>query len=164
MTTYFINCKNLDELKKAYKAAAMKNHPDMGGDTATMQAINAEYSARFEVLKRSQNEQAAEDTTGRTHATTESAGDFIAIIEALLKLDGLEIELCGRWLWIGGNTREHKEALKALGCKWSKNKMLWSWHHEEAGRKWRRGNYSMGDIRRKYGSYNVQMSETAVAV
>ena len=115
MTTYFINCKNLDELKKAYKAAAMKNHPDMGGDTATMQAINAEYSARFEVLKRSQNEQAAEDTTGRTHATTESAGDFIAIIAALLKLDGLEIELCGRWLWIGGNTREHKEALKAAG-------------------------------------------------
>ena len=42
--------------------------------------------------------------------------------------------------------------------------MLWSWHHEEAGRKWRRGNYSMGDIRRKYGSYSVQMSETAVAV
>lgn len=38
MTKYFVNCKNLDELKKAYKAAAMKNHPDMGGDTATMQA------------------------------------------------------------------------------------------------------------------------------
>lgn len=36
MTKYFVNCKNLDELKKAYKAAAMKNHPDMGGDTATM--------------------------------------------------------------------------------------------------------------------------------
>ena len=89
MTTYFISCRNLDELKKAYKAAAMKNHPDKGGDTATMQAINAEYSARFEVLKRSQNEQAAEDTTGKTHATTESAGDFINIISALLKLYGL---------------------------------------------------------------------------
>lgn len=104
MTKYFVNCKNLDELKKAYKAAAMKNHPDMGGDTATMQAINAEYEARFEVLKRSQNEQAAADTTGRTHATTESAGDFIAIISALLKLDGITVELCGRWLWIGGET------------------------------------------------------------
>lgn len=112
MTTYFMNCKNLDELKKAYKAAAMKYHPDMGGDTATMQAINAEYEARFEVLKRSQNEQAAEDATGQTKATTESAGDFIAIVSALLKLDGLEIELCGRWLWIGGETRKHKDALR----------------------------------------------------
>ena len=35
MTKYFVNCKTLDELKKAYKAAAMKYHPDMGGDTAT---------------------------------------------------------------------------------------------------------------------------------
>lgn len=152
MTTYFINCRNLDELKKAYKAAAMKNHPDMGGDTATMQAINAEYSARFEVLKRSQNEQAAEDTTGRTHATTESAGDFIAIIAALLKLDGLEIELCGRWLWIGGNTKEHKEALKAAGCRWSSTKKLWSWHFAEEGQHWHKGTKTMVEIRSKYGS------------
>lgn len=36
MTQYFAGCKNLDELKRAYKAAAMKHHPDMGGDTATM--------------------------------------------------------------------------------------------------------------------------------
>ena len=30
MTTYFINCKNLDELKKAYKAAAMKDQMHLG--------------------------------------------------------------------------------------------------------------------------------------
>lgn len=29
MTTYFINCKNLDELKKAYKAAALLKAPVM---------------------------------------------------------------------------------------------------------------------------------------
>ena len=39
MTKYFINCKTLDELKKAYKAAAMKYHPDLGGDTATMRRM-----------------------------------------------------------------------------------------------------------------------------
>lgn len=86
MTTYFVNCRNLDELKKAYKAAAMKNHPDMGGDTATMQAINAEYSARFEVLKRSQNEQAAEDTARRAAAemglTVSIVGDLWQILHA----------------------------------------------------------------------------------
>lgn len=152
MTTYFVNCRNLDELKKAYKAAALKHHPDMGGDTATMQAINAEYEARFEVLKRSQNEQAAEDPTGKARATTESAGDFIRIIEALLKLDGLEIELCGRWLWIGGNTRQHKEALKAAGCRWSSAKKLWSWHFAEDGARWHKGSKTMDQIRNKYGS------------
>lgn len=152
MTKYFVNCKTLDELKKVYKHLAQKHHPDVGGDTRTMQEINAEYEARFEVLKRSQNEQAAEDTTGKARATTESAGDFIAIIDHLLKLDGLEIELCGRWLWIGGDTKKHKEALKACGCRWSSSKKLWNWHFAEDGDKWHRGSKSMSQIRSKYGS------------
>ena len=152
MTKYFVNCKTLDELKKVYKHLAQKHHPDVGGDTATMQAINAEYEARFEVLKRSQNEQAAEDTTGKTHATTESAGDFITIIDHLLKMDGLEIELCGRWLWIGGETMKHKEELKACGCRWSSTKKLWSWHFQEDGMKWHKGSKTMAQIRSKYGS------------
>lgn len=152
MTKYFETCRTLDELKKLYKAAAMKHHPDLGGSTATMQAINAEYETRFEVLKRSQNEQAAEDTTGRTRATTENAGDFIAIISHLLRMDGLEIELCGRWLWIGGNTKAHKDELKACGCRWSQTKKLWSWHFREEGDHWHRGKQSMAQIRAKYGS------------
>ena len=149
MTHYFNNPQNLDELKKQYKHLAQKHHPDAGGDTASMQAINAEYAERFEVLKRTQNSRAAEDATGRTRATTENAGDFIAIVNILLGLDGLEVELCGRWLWIGGNTRAHKEELKAAGCRWSSSKKLWSWH---------RGNKSMSQIRSKYGSTTFRRS------
>lgn len=149
---YFTNCQTLDELKKAYRAAAMKHHPDRGGDEETMKRINAEYAERFETLKKARNTAAAEDETGYTRATTETAGDFIAIIEALLKLDGLEIELCGRWLWIGGDTRKHKEALKAVGCRWSSTKKLWSWHFAEDGDHWSRGRKSMEQIRNKYGS------------
>ena len=155
---YFSNVKTLDELKRAYRLLCMKHHPDAGGDTATMQAINAEYSARFEVLKRSQNEQAAEDPTGKTYATTENAADFIEIINVLLHLDGLSVELCGRWLWIGGNTREHKEALKAAGCRWSSTKKLWYWHHAEDGHRWHRGKSSMSQIRAKYGSQTYRNS------
>ena len=42
-TTFFINCQNLDEVKKRYKELALKFHPDRGGSTETMQQINAEY-------------------------------------------------------------------------------------------------------------------------
>ena len=164
MPTFFESCRTLDELKKCYKAVAMKYHPDMGGDTATMQAINAEYEARFEILKRSQNAQAAEDPTGRTRATSETAGDFIEIINHLLRMDGLEIELCGRWLWIGGNTKPHKEELKACGCRWSQAKKLWSWHFAEDGDHWHRGRKSMAQIRAKYGSVAVTSSEPLALV
>lgn len=147
MYKYFTNVNTLDELKAAYRRLAMKYHPDHGGDLETMKAINAEHDSLFEVLKKQHNASSDE-----FHQTTETAEEFRDIIAQLLKLDGLEVELCGSWLWIGGNTREHKDALKAAGCRWSKNKKLWYWHHAEEGRRWHRGNTTMGEIRTKYGS------------
>ena len=51
-----------------------------------------------------------------------------------------------------GNTKAHKEELKAAGFRWSNNKKQWYWRHEEAGRRWHRGNKTMSEIRAKYGS------------
>ena len=65
---YFANCRTLDELKKEYRRLAMKHHPDHGGDTATMQAINNEYHDRFEVLKKQHN--AAADQQHQTRVTS----------------------------------------------------------------------------------------------
>ena len=144
---YFTNINTLDELKAAYRRLSMKHHPDRGGDTATMQETNAEHDELFERLKKQHNASADE-----FHQTTETPEEFREIIELLLKLEGLTVELCGSWLWIGGDTRQHKETLKAAGCRWSNNKKLWYWHHAEEGRKWRRGKATMSDIRTKYGS------------
>jgi len=137
----------LDDLKKAYRRLAMQHHPDRGGSKEAMQAINAEYEELFKALKDKHNA-AADDY----HKTTEAPEEFIEIINRLMKLDGLEIELCGSWLWIGGNTRENKEELKAAGCRWSNNKKLWYWRHEEDARPWHRGTKTMSEIRFKYGS------------
>ena len=147
---YFDNVTNLDELKKAYRRLAQIHHPDCGGDEETMKAINNEHDELFEVLKKQHNTAADE-----YHQTTETAEEFREIITALLKLDGLEVELCGSWLWIGGDTKANKDALKALGCRWSSNKKLWYWG---AGRKWHRGNATMSDIRTKYGSQSFRGS------
>lgn len=148
---YFNDISNLNELKSAYKKLVMKYHPDRGGSTEAMQQINNEYAALFEILKKQHNEEAKADETGYKRETSETPEEFINIVSELMKLDGLDIELCGCWLWIGGNTKEHKERLKSLGCKWSKKKALWSWHHDD-GNPWRRGNRSMEYIRTKYGS------------
>lgn len=152
MANMFNGCANLDELKKAYKAAAKAAHPDLGGSKEAMQKVNADYEAMFETLKAAQNAAAAADTTGRTHATTETAGDFIAIIAKLLKISGITVELCGRWLWISGETFANKDALKEAGCKWSNNKKMWSWHFAEDGVAFHKTNYTMDRIRAKYGS------------
>ena len=144
---YFTNCKTLDELKAEYRRLAMKHHPDRGGDTATMQRINSEYQTRFEELKRQHN-----TTHDERHQTTEAPADFIRIIEALLRLDGIEVELCGCWLWISGDTFNHKDELKAAGCRWSSTKRLWYWRPAYGSSPFHRGDATIGEIRMKYGS------------
>ena len=152
MVNYFENITTLDELKKAYRVLAMKHHPDRGGDLETMKLINSQHDVLFETLKALHNADAAQDGS-KKRATTETAEEFRDIIVELLKLDGLTVELCGSWLWIGGETKAHKDKLKALKCRWSSNKKLWYWHHEEAGRnRWRRRKTTIGEIRLKYGS------------
>ena len=147
MTQFFKNVNSLEELKKEYRRLVMLHHPDHGGNTATMQAINAEHDALFEALKAKHNAEHDED-----HQTTETPEEFREIIEALLRMDGVEVELCGSWLWIGGNTRAHKDALKAAGCRWSSSKKLWYWRHAEDAHRWHRGRSTIGEIRTKYGS------------
>lgn len=147
---FFTNCKSLEELKAEYRRLVKIHHPDRGGDLETMKQVNNEYAAAFERLKAQHNE-----THDADHQTTETPEEFMEIIDKLLKLDGLDIELCGSWLWIGGNTREHKDTLKAAGCRWSNNKKLWYWRHEEDGHRWSRGKKSIGEIRAKYGSQHI---------
>ncbi len=160
---YFKNIDNIEDLKAEYRRLAMANHPDRGGSTEIMQQINNEYSALFDRLK--DVHKSTRPDGPRTYQaekpTTETPEDFIRIVNELFRLDGLEVELCGRWLWIGGATMKHKDALKALGCKWSKNKQKWSWHFpEDAAFSYKgRREWSMDKIRFMWGSENLERDE-----
>jgi len=146
----FRNCNTVEELKKAYRRAAMSAHPDRGGSVEEMQAVNAAYEERLRWL----HSHSADPRDTSTETTGETAAEFIAIINALIILDGLTIELCGSWLWIGGDTKKHKDALKAAGCRWASKKCLWYWHPADEGVKGHRP-ASMSQIRRKYGSRQI---------
>lgn len=146
---YFKNCETLNDLKAQYKKLVMENHPDLGGDLETMKQINIEYDSAFKVLKDRQNERAK--VNSEVHETEEAPEDFREIVEALLKVKGVEVELCGSWLWISGDTYASKDQLKACGCRWSRSKQRWYWRPAEKT-SWSRGKASMGHIRSKYGS------------
>ena len=105
---YFENCSNLEELKRAYRCAALKNHPDRGGSVLEMQKINEEYARKFEDLKRAHNATAEPEKQ-----TTETPEEFREILETLIRCDGLEIEICGAWLWIAGYRNFRRSPEKA---------------------------------------------------
>lgn len=154
---------NVEDLKSIYRKLALENHPDRGGDKVKMQEINAEYTLLFEALKDTHKSTRPDGpkTYQAETATAETPEDFINICNELFKLDGLEVELCGRWLWIGGETRRHKDRLKALGCKWSKNKEKWSWHFPEDAAWQYKGkkSWSMDRIRDRFGSERLGAEE-----
>ena len=71
---YFTKEMTLDEVKAAYRAAAMKLHPDRGGSTEAMQQLNAEFEVAFAIAQKF--EKADPTYTKRQPKTAESAGSY----------------------------------------------------------------------------------------
>ena len=71
---YFTKEMTLDEVKAAYRAAAMQLHPDRGGSTEAMQQLNAEFEVAFAIAQKF--EKADPTYTQRQPKTAESAGSY----------------------------------------------------------------------------------------
>lgn len=155
---YFASCATLDALKHEYRRLCMIHHPDRGGDTATMAAINQEYDEAF---RRLQSGRTTAQQTAETNEAEEAPEAFRAVISRLVILAGINIEICGSWVWVTGNTYPNREALKAAGLRYSKGKAAWYWKPEGSHSKARR-NYSMDEIRQLHGSERIKTRSAAV--
>ena len=150
----------LEELKRLYHALAFQHHPDRGGDTAMMQAINAEYDRLFAIVGSTHRN--AEGKT-YTKATAETPEDFKDIIEALVRLPGLVIEIIGSFVWVTGNTRQHKDTLKALDFRFNGKKAAWylapeGWHRRT------RKQFDLDEIREMFGTERIESKQGKLTV
>lgn len=126
--------------KTAYRKACKKYHPDVNpAGNEMMKLINQAY----DVLK---------DYSGEIKKQQTNYSEVLNdALNAVFGLQGLVIEICGAWVWITGNTREHKAALKEAGFKWASKKKAWYFRPEEF-RSRSKGGTSLEEIREKYGS------------
>ena len=134
------------EIKKAYKAASIKFHPDRNPAGAQMMiAINAAYS----FLKQLGDSVAPQDGFN----ANDYGDELNRVLNSLLALSGLEIEICGNWIWIGGDTKPHAKALgkDGLKCFWAKKKKMWYYRPADYKSKGR-GSWDMDTIRGTHGS------------
>ena len=154
MKRYFDHLHTLSEIKAEYKRLVKLNHPDIGGDTATMQEINAQYSAAVEHI--------AKYGEGRDQreAAQEVPAEYMAAVAAAVNLAGAVVELVGSWIWVTGNTYAHKSALKAAGYMWASRKKAWYWHPIEAACI-SSGKKTLNQIRAKYGSERLTAANAA---
>lgn len=146
-----------EELHTQYRDLCKLHHPDLNRNdptaTARMQQINAEYAAAS----------AAANRTAKPGKTEEEYTDLArvsenirAAIEAIITLPNLQIEICGLWVWVSGETRPVKDQIKAAGYKWASKKEKWYFAGVPAGG---RGNWDMEQIRERYGSAKVSRKD-----
>ena len=154
MFKWFRDCRTAEQGKQLYRELVRKFHPDNGGTGEEIKEINSEFKIWWERYK--DIHETAEGETYTAHSeTTETAEDFIEIIANLSRHSGIEIEMCGTWLWITGNTYPIRKELASYGCRWSKGKKKWYWTKVE----FRHTNHTptMAQIRLKYGSKRVNL-------
>ena len=162
--TYFKNVSTIEALRRQYKDLLKVNHPDNGGDVATMQEINAEYDKLFKMLK---DKHESNTTSGEKEKTSfdNMKYDFTEdqklreVLQQIISFDGINIEIVGCWIWVDGNTYQYKDTVKEIGFKWAREKKKW-YFHTEVFRKRSHKTLSMDDIRNYYGSTEVETEPT----
>jgi curved DNA-binding protein CbpA len=124
---------SVSDIKKAYRVAALKYHPDKNPAGAEMMKI---INAAFDVLK-----DFAELIPCDDEENTQDYPEAVnTALNAIIGLDGISMEVCGAW--VSGETFKHKAVLKRAGFKFASKKKSWYFRPEN----WMsasRGSYSM---------------------
>lgn len=149
---YFDKCKTIEELKKEFHRLALIHHPDKGGDVTIMQSINTEYEARLRYLSDNPGDNVS---NGYNPDDEYEVGErYRKVINRIINLPNISIEICGRWIWISGETYVVRDQLKAAGFWWASQKKKWYWRPPEQNYK-RTQSKSMEWIRGTYGTIPV---------
>ena len=147
---YFQNCRTQEEIKKEYRRLCKIHHPDLGGDEEIMKELNRQYAVASDNAVRREKP----NWTESQYQTAANVAEKVReAIERIITIPGLQIEICGLWVWVGGDTKPNKEALKSAGYKWARKKEKWYYAGVPSRNKGRR--WSMDEIRGFYGSQRV---------
>ena len=136
-------------VKAAYRKACSTYHPDRNpAGLEMMKMVNQAYDA----LKDKSGVEVVGDVDISSYGE-----DIFNALSKIINL-GLDIEVCGAWVWLHGDTRPHKDVIKEAGFMWAPKKKLW--YYRPADYKSRgRGKFSMDEIREKHGSEKVTAKE-----
>lgn len=139
------------DVKKAYKQAAIKFHPDKNRENPTaaemMKAVNAAYDFLMQNIDRINEAQSSDDSARYNYGE-----ELENVLNALQGMSGVMFEVAGNWIWISGDTKAHKDAIKALGCKWASKKQMWFYRPDEYKASRNRKEHSIDEIREMYGT------------
>jgi len=152
-----------EAIKKYYYSLSKKYHPDRGGDTRTMQQINADYDKAMKIAAGN------EGSEFRANAERKAAKPLREAIEFAVTLpDNVNVVIRGLWLWLEGNTYAVKDQIKAFrasdgkGFKFASKKKAWFFAAVPSSN--RRGEMSFDEIDRLHGRELVNERKRRLAI
>lgn len=149
---YFANLYSVEDIKNHFRQLAMQHHPDRGGDADTMKEINRQYHEALKVCHGQQSD--GHEYKYKPEVEQELTNKLLE----LLKLRGLEIALIGYWIWVSGNTKPNKEALKTAGLCWHSQRKCW--YYKPLGwKRTRRSQSTLDALAQKYGYKGFQTAD-----
>ena len=154
---YFADCKTIEQIKKQYRKLAQQYHPDHNRETDTNK-IMADINSQYEKFRYQKFTATNHETKKEYEQTFDPFDGYRELIDQLIKLQGIQIELCGSWLWITGETKQYKDTLKELNLKFSGKKCAWYWK-PGTYRKKSKKELNLDEIRNLYGSNRVNREE-----
>ena len=136
------------ETKAAYRRLSLQYHPDICAGGEHMQKM---LNSAYEVLK---------DFNGSIGSgqSSELSQVMADTLSALVHIEGLDLEICGSWLWVGGNTYPNRSALTAAGLRFSGSKKRFYLNPDKKSggkKKWYGKSRTMDQIRQAHGSRKV---------
>lgn len=136
-------------VKVAFRQASLKFHPDRNpAGIEMMKLINEANKA----LKEASYPIEFKNEEGYNYG--EEINDAL---NKIINLQGLVIEVCGAWVWVSGDTKNHWPTLKEAGFKFSPpKKMVYFRPHYAKNRRFKKDGLSMDEIRSKYGASNIK--------
>jgi hypothetical protein len=149
--------KEIDQLKKQYFKLAKIYHPDKGGTTSQFQELGKEYDRLLKILLKGSS------LTPEQQQNEIDIDEAIkTIIDNIIMVEGIDIELIGKWLWVGsslGNfTTMTYNLLNSVGLKYIKKGgkpfMVYKGIESKS-----RGKMSKEDIEKKYGVHKFEPSK-----
>ena len=109
-------------IKLMYRKACSLYHPDRNpAGLEMMKLVNAALESLGNVINGGAFDYSVKNDSDYTDLGEELNNALNAIINL-----GLTIEICGCWIWVSGDTKPHREALKSAGYKWAPKKLMWS--------------------------------------
>ena len=140
----FKDCEELAQAKKVFREWAKKLHPDKGGDEETFKILNEVY---HHIL----------DNELYFSSSAKFDTGLEKVISKILHFENINIEIIGSWIWVSGETKDIKEALKEIGFKWASKKKMWYFGEMKKGKRGKEQHIE--DIRHKYGSQKIKTNE-----